>query len=159
MLCVQSHLRAKKMYLTAADPSNSGSDVTTVVVNCNTQTAEVNVQMKLHMPDDTQVTGFKEYTGVHFDYFKGTEEEFNDYYYDYGNDDKQYLREALLNFPVRRAAPTLIRQPRPIKALPTTVLLTCPMTTRLSTASATITSSSRLWMLGCSSCRAIPPCT
>ena len=88
----------KKMYLTAADPSNSGSDVTTVVVNCNTQTAEVNVQMKLHMPDDTQVTGFKEYTGVHFDYFKGTEEEFNDYYYDYGNDDKQYLREALLNF-------------------------------------------------------------
>ena len=89
----------KKMYLTVADQYGNG--VTTVVADCATNSAVVNLQMKLNMPDDTEVSGFKEYTGVHFDYFKGTLDEFNNYYIEYeegGVTKKQYLKDAVLNF-------------------------------------------------------------
>lgn len=85
----------KKMYLTMKD----GSDnlVTSVNGGCSDKKATVNLNVVLNMPDDDEVSGFKPYTEVKFDYFLGTLAAFNDYYIEVGSV-KYYLSEALKNY-------------------------------------------------------------
>lgn len=67
----------KRMYLTMKD----GSDniVTSVDGDCSTGAANVNLKVVLNMPDDDEVSGFKEYDGVHFDFFLGTKATYEAY--------------------------------------------------------------------------------
>ena len=67
----------KMMYLTMENGEHKS--VTTVSGSCSDQTANVNLNVVLNMPDDNEISGFKAYNGVHFDYFLGTLDEFNTY--------------------------------------------------------------------------------
>ena len=67
----------KVMYLSVED--GSGNAVTTVTANCSTHEAAIDLKMVLYMPDNSEVSGFHKYTGVHYDYFKGTLLEFQSY--------------------------------------------------------------------------------
>ena len=67
----------KMMYLTMEDAGNNA--VTTVSGSCADQTADVNLKVVLNMPDDDEISGFKRYDNVHYDYFLGTLDEFNTY--------------------------------------------------------------------------------
>ncbi len=67
----------KMMYLTMENGEHES--VTTVSGSCSDQTATVNLNVVLNMPDDDEISGFKAYDGVHFDYFLGTLAEFNTY--------------------------------------------------------------------------------
>lgn len=67
----------KMMYLTMENGEHES--VTTVSGSCSDQTATVNLDVVLNMPDDNEISGFKAYNGVHFDYFLGTLAEFNTY--------------------------------------------------------------------------------
>ena len=67
----------KMMYLTMENGEHES--VTTVSGSCSDQKATVNLDVVLNMPDDNEISGFKAYNGVHFDYFLGTLDEFNSY--------------------------------------------------------------------------------
>ncbi len=67
----------KMMYLTMENGDHKS--VTTVSGSCSDQTATVNLDVVLNMPDDNEISGFKAYYDVHFDYFLGTLDEFNTY--------------------------------------------------------------------------------
>ena len=67
----------KMMYLTMENGEQES--VTTVSGSCSDQTATVNLNVVLNMPDDNEISGFKAYDNVHFDYFLGTLVEFNTY--------------------------------------------------------------------------------
>lgn len=67
----------KMMYLTMENNNNEA--VTTVNGSCADQTAAVSLKVVLNMPDDDEISGFKRYDGVHFDYFLGTIDEFTTY--------------------------------------------------------------------------------
>lgn len=67
----------KMMYLTMENGEHKS--VTTVSGSCSDQTATVNLNVVLNMPDDNEISGFKAYNGVQFDYFLGTLDEFNTY--------------------------------------------------------------------------------
>lgn len=67
----------KMMYLSLED--GSGNAVTTVTANCSTHEAAVSLNVVLNMPDDTEVSGFHQYKGVHYDFFNGTLAEFEAY--------------------------------------------------------------------------------
>lgn len=81
----------KMMYLSVED--NSGNAVTKVTANCSTHEAAIDLKMVLNMPDDTEVSGFKKYTDVHYDYFNGTLLEFQSYILDGAS-----LQDAMRNF-------------------------------------------------------------
>ena len=67
----------KMMYLMMENGEHES--VTTVSASCSDQTANVNLNVVLNMPDDSEISGFKAYNGVHFDYFLGTLDEFITY--------------------------------------------------------------------------------
>ncbi len=85
----------KMMYLEMQD--GLGEVVTTVDGSCSTGEATVNLKVVLQMPDDDEISGFKAYDGVHFDFFKGTLVEFNAYKITVGEND-YYLSDALKHY-------------------------------------------------------------
>ena len=85
----------KMMYLTMENSEQES--VTTVSGSCSDQTATVNLDVVLNMPDDNEISGFKAYNGVHFDYFLGTLDEFNAYSLTIG-DNTVYLSDALKHY-------------------------------------------------------------
>ena len=85
----------KMMYLEMQD--SSGEVVTTVDGSCSTGEATVNLKVVLQMPDADEISGFKAYEGVHFDYFKGTLEQFNAYKITVG-ENGYYLSDALKHY-------------------------------------------------------------
>ena len=85
----------KRMFLSVNDIS--GNDKSTVSIGCGATTATVDVSVTMNMPDDTQISGFKTYTNVHFDYFKGTVDEYNAYKLNISGID-YYLSDALRNY-------------------------------------------------------------
>ncbi len=85
----------KMMYLEMQD--GLGEVVTTVDGSCSTGEATVNLKVVLQMPDDDEISGFKAYDGVHFDFFKGTLVEFNAYKITVGEND-YYLSDALKDY-------------------------------------------------------------
>ncbi len=85
----------KMMFLEMQD--SSGEVVTTVDGSCSTGEATVNLKVVLQMPDDDEISGFKAYEGVHFDYFKGTLEQFNAYKITVG-ENGYYLSDALKHY-------------------------------------------------------------
>lgn len=85
----------KMMYLTMENGEHKS--VTTVSGSCSDQTANVNLNVVLNMPDDNEISGFKAYNGVQFDYFLGTLDEFNAYSLTIG-DNTVYLSDALKHY-------------------------------------------------------------
>lgn len=85
----------KMMYLTMENGEHKS--VTTVSGSCSDQTATVNLDVVLNMPDDNEISGFKAYNGVHFDYFLGTLDEFNSYSLTIG-DNTVLLSDALKHY-------------------------------------------------------------
>ena len=85
----------KMMYLEMQDGENNV--VTTVNGNCSDGEAAINLNVVLQMPDDDEISGFKPYDGVHFDFFKGTLAEFNAYKITVESVD-YYLSDALKNY-------------------------------------------------------------
>ncbi len=85
----------KMMYLTMENGEHMS--VTTVSGSCSDQTATVNLDVVLNMPDDNEISGFKAYNGVHFDYFLGTLDEFNTYSLTIG-DNTVHLSDALKHY-------------------------------------------------------------
>lgn len=85
----------KMMYLTMENGEHKS--VTTVSGSCSDQTANVNLNVVLNMPDDNEISGFKAYNDVHFDYFLGTLDEFNAYSLTIG-DNTVYLSDALKHY-------------------------------------------------------------
>ena len=85
----------KMMYLEMQD--GLGEVVTTVDGSCSTGEATVNLKVVLQMPDDDEISGFKAYDGVHFDYFKGTLEKFRTYKITVSGTD-YYLSDALKHY-------------------------------------------------------------
>ena len=67
----------KMMYLTMKD--GSGNLVTTVAGGCSDKKADVNLTVILNMPDEDEVSGFKPYDDVPFDFFLGSLAECNAY--------------------------------------------------------------------------------
>lgn len=67
----------KMMYLEMQDGDNKA--VTSVSGDCSTKRADVNLKVVLQMPDDEEVSGFKPYDGIHFDFFLGTLAEYSAY--------------------------------------------------------------------------------
>lgn len=67
----------KMMYLTMKD--GSGNLVTTVAGGCSDKKADVNLTVILNMPDENEVSGFKPYDDVPFDFFLGSLAECNAY--------------------------------------------------------------------------------
>ena len=67
----------KMMYLEMKDGSNNA--VTTVSGSCTDKKASINLKVVLQMPDDDEVSGFKAYDAVHFDFFLGTLAEYQAY--------------------------------------------------------------------------------
>lgn len=85
----------KMMYLEMQD--GLGEVVTTVDGSCSTGEATVNLKVVLQMPDDDEISGFKAYDGVHFDFFKGTLEKFRTYKITVSGTD-YYLSDALKHY-------------------------------------------------------------
>ncbi|SFO47284.1 hypothetical protein [Prevotella sp. tf2-5] len=85
----------KKMYLSVDD--GAGNDKSTVSIGCGATTATVDVSVTLNLPDDTQVSGFKAYKSVRYDYFLGSIDDYNSYYLTQGGV-KYYLSDALKNY-------------------------------------------------------------
>lgn len=85
----------KKMYLSVVD--GAGNDKSTVSIGCGATTATVDVSVTLNLPDDTQVSGFKAYKTVKYDYFLGSIDEYNSYKITKGGID-YYLSDALKNY-------------------------------------------------------------
>ena len=67
----------RKMYVTVTN--GEGEDNSEVTLGCGVFSAMVNINVVLHVPDNTQASGFKSYTDFKFDFFLGTLEEFNRY--------------------------------------------------------------------------------
>ena len=84
----------KMMYLTMENGEQES--VTTVSGSCSDQTATVNLNVVLNMPDDNEISGFKAYNGVQFDYFLGTLDEFNTY--SLTSDNTVHLSDALKHY-------------------------------------------------------------
>ncbi len=84
----------KMMFLSVED--GGGNPVTTVTADCSTHEAAVNLNVVLNMPDDREVSGFHQYKGVHYDYFKGTLAEFEAY--TLTSDPSVSLQNAMRNF-------------------------------------------------------------
>ena len=84
----------KMMYLTMENGEHKS--VTTVSGSCSDQTATVNLNVVLNMPDDDEISGFKAYDDVHFDYFLGTLDEFNTY--SLTSDNTVLLSDALKHY-------------------------------------------------------------
>ena len=93
----------KMMYLEMNN--GSGDAVTSVSGNCSEKTANVALNIVLQMPDDAEVSGFKAYDNVHFDFFLGTLAEFNDYKITVGVTD-YYLKDALADYRGKNDAAT-----------------------------------------------------
>lgn len=85
----------KKMYLSVVD--GAGNDKSTVSIGCGASTATVDVSVTLNLPDDTQVSGFKAYKTVKYDYFLGSIDEYNSYKITKSGVD-YYLSDALKNY-------------------------------------------------------------
>lgn len=85
----------KKMYLSVDD--GAGNDKSTVSIGCGATTATVDVSVTLNLPDDTQVSGFKAYKTVKYDYFLGSIDEYNSYKITKSGVD-YYLSDALKNY-------------------------------------------------------------
>ncbi len=85
----------KKMYLSVGD--GAGNDKSTVSIGCGASTATVDVSVTLNLPDDTQVSGFKAYKTVKYDYFLGSIDEYNSYKITKSGVD-YYLSDALKNY-------------------------------------------------------------
>lgn len=85
----------KKMYLSVVD--GAGNDKSTVSIGCGATTATVDVSVTLNLPDDTQVSGFKAYKTVKYDYFLGSIDEYNSYKITKSGID-YYLSDALKNY-------------------------------------------------------------
>ncbi len=85
----------KKMYLSVDD--GAGNDKSTVSIGCGATTATVDVSVTLNLPDDTQVSGFKAYKTVRYDYFLGSIDDYNSYYLTQGGVN-YYLSDALKNY-------------------------------------------------------------
>lgn len=84
----------KMMFLSVQD--GSGNTVTTVTAECSTHEAAIDLNVVLNMPDDREVSGFHQYTNVHYDYFKGTLAEFEAY--TLTSDPSVSLQAAMRNF-------------------------------------------------------------
>ncbi|MBQ2127566.1 MAG: hypothetical protein II429_00380, partial [Prevotella sp.] len=84
----------KMMYLTMENGEHES--VTTVSGSCSDQKATVNLDVVLNMPDDDEISGFKAYHDVHFDYFLGTLDEFNTY--SLTSDNTVLLSDALKHY-------------------------------------------------------------
>ena len=67
----------RKMYITVTN--GDGEDNSEVTLGCGVSSAMIDINLVLHVPDNTQASGFKSYTDFEFDYFLGTLEEFNRY--------------------------------------------------------------------------------
>ena len=66
----------RKMYVTVTN--GEGEDNSEVTLGCGVSSTKVDINVVLHVPDNTQASGFKSYT-FEFDFFLGTLEEFNSY--------------------------------------------------------------------------------
>ena len=84
----------KAMYLSAED--GEGNAKPSVDATCGNQETSVDLKMALYLPDDSEESGFHKYTDVHFDYFRGTRDEFLAYTLE--DDETISLFEAVLNF-------------------------------------------------------------
>ena len=85
----------KKMYLTVTDDDDAS--VTTVKGSCSENKATINLNVVLNMPDANEVSGFKQYSGIHYDYFLGTLAEANGYKITVDETD-YYLTDALAHY-------------------------------------------------------------
>ena len=84
----------KMMYLEMQNGDNNA--VTSVPGDCSTKQADVNLKVVLQMPDDEEVSGFKPYDGIHFDFFLGTLAEYSAY--SLTEDPSVKLEEALKDY-------------------------------------------------------------
>lgn len=85
----------KVMYLTMEDDAHN--IVTSLPGGCSDKKANVNLNVILNMPDDNEVSGFKKYDNVHYDYFLGTLAEAKAYKITVGSND-YYLVDALADY-------------------------------------------------------------
>lgn len=85
----------KVMYLTMEDAAHN--IVTSLPGGCSDKKANVALNVILNMPDDNEVSGFKKYDNVHYDYFLGTLAEAKAYKITVGSDD-YYLVDALADY-------------------------------------------------------------
>lgn len=85
----------KVMYLTMEDDAHN--IVTSLPYGCSDKKANVNLNVILNMPDDNEVSGFKKYDNVHYDYFLGTLAEAKAYKITVGSND-YYLVDALADY-------------------------------------------------------------
>ena len=89
---VYSHIFIpQKMYITVTN--GEGKDNSVITMGCGTSSASVSVDVVLHVPDETEPTGFKSYTNFEFDYFLGSLEEYKNF-----GDEKYKLYDALKAF-------------------------------------------------------------
>lgn len=85
----------KVMYLTMEDDAHN--IVTSLPGGCSDKKANVALNVILNMPDDKEVSGFKKYDNVHYDYFLGTLAEAKAYKITVGSVD-YYLVDALADY-------------------------------------------------------------
>ena len=64
----------RKMYVTVTN--GEGKDNSEVTIGCGETSSTVDINVVLHVPDNTQASGFKSYTDFKFDFFLGTLEEY-----------------------------------------------------------------------------------
>ena len=84
----------KMMYLEMQNDSHVAQ--TTVAGSCSDSKANINLNVVLQMPDDDEVSGFRAYDAVKFDFFLGTLAEFKAYHLT-GNDAVK-LEDALQDY-------------------------------------------------------------
>jgi len=85
----------KVMYLTMEDDSHK--QVTTVPGGCSDKKADVSLNVVLNMPDDNEVSGFKQYDAVTYDYFLGTLDDARGYKITVGGTDYKLI-DALAHY-------------------------------------------------------------
>lgn len=85
----------KVMYLTMEDDLHK--QVTTVPGGCSDKKAAVSLNVVLNMPDDNEVSGFKQYDAVTYDYFLGTLDDARGYKITVGGTDYKLI-DALAHY-------------------------------------------------------------
>lgn len=85
----------RKMYLSLFD--GTGKAQTTLEAGCGEGDSEVPVRLRaeVNIPDNSEVSGFKPYSNVRFDFFIGSLDEFENYSMDVEGGGKVFLKEAL----------------------------------------------------------------